>query len=260
VCVEGRWYPLIVSILLSNDDGVSSEGLAVLQETLAPLDEIWVVAPDRDQSAVSHSLTLHRPLRIDQVGPRAFAVDGTPTDCVNLAINGILRERPRLVLSGINRGANLGDDITYSGTVSAAMEATLLGVPAIAVSLVGREQFDYGAAATFASRLAAAVLRDRLPADTLLNVNVPGLPAAQIKGFALTRQGKRRYGDVIVEKVDPRGRKYYWIGGDQLGFVDAEGTDFSAVQQGLISITPLHLDLTNYTSLRALERVSVPWP
>jgi 5'-nucleotidase len=194
------------------------------------------------------------------VGPRAFAVDGTPTDCVNLAINGILQERPRLVLSGINRGANLGDDITYSGTVSAAMEATLLGVPAIAVSLVGREQFDYGTSAVFAARLAAAVLRDHLPADTLLNVNVPGLPAAQITGVALTRQGKRRYGDVIVEKVDPRGRKYYWIGGDQLGFVDAEGTDFSAVQQGLISITPLHLDLTNYTSLHALERLSVPWP
>jgi 5'-nucleotidase len=257
---EGRWYPLVVSILLSNDDGISSEGLAILQETLAPLDEIWVVAPDRDQSAVSHSLTLHRPLRIDQVGPRAFTVDGTPTDCVNLAINGILRERPRLVLSGINRGANLGDDITYSGTVSAAMEATLLGVPAIAVSLVGREQFDFRASAAFASRLAAAVLRDHLPADTLLNVNVPGLPAAQIKGVALTRQGKRRYGDVIVEKVDPRGRKYYWIGGDQLGFVDAEGTDFSAVQQGLISITPLHLDLTNYTSLHALERFSISWP
>ncbi len=249
-----------MSILLSNDDGISAQGLMILQETLAPLDEIWVVAPDRDQSAVSHSLTLQRPLRIDQVGPRVFTVDGTPTDCVNLAINGILRERPRLVLSGINRGANLGDDITYSGTVSAAMEATLLGVPAIAVSLVGREQFDYAPAAAFAGRLAAAVLRESLPADTLLNVNVPDLPAAQIKGFALTRQGKRRYGDVIVEKVDPRGRKYYWIGGDQLGFVDAEGTDFSAVQQGLISITPLHLDLTNYTSLRALECLSVPWP
>ena len=251
----------MVSILLCNDDGVSSDGLAILQQSLEDLaGDLWVVAPDRDQSAVSHSLTLQRPLRIEQLGPRTFSVDGTPTDCVNLAINGILRERPQLVISGINRGANLGDDITYSGTVSAAMEATLLGVPAIAVSVVGRERFDFAPAAGFARQLAMALLRDRLPPDTLLNVNVPDLPAAEIKGFALTRQGKRRYGDVIVEKVDPRGRKYYWIGGDQLDFVDAEGTDFNAVQRGLISVTPLHLDLTNYASLRELDRLSVQWP
>jgi 5'-nucleotidase len=249
-----------VSILLSNDDGVSSEGLAALRETLASLDEVWVVAPDRDQSAVSHSLTLHRPLRIEQVGVRTFAVDGTPTDCVNLAINGILRERPWLVMSGINHGANLGDDITYSGTVSAAMEGTLLGIPAIAVSLVGRARADFGAAASFTKQLAATVLRDRLPPDTLLNVNVPDLPPAEIKGFVLTRQGKRRYGDAIVEKVDPRGKKYYWIGGDKLDFVDAEGTDFSAVERGMISVTPLHLDLTNYTSLQGLARLKVLWP
>jgi 5'-nucleotidase len=250
-----------VDILLSNDDGITSDGLIALREALADLDEIWMVAPDRDQSAVSHSLTLQRPLRIEPVGPRAFAVDGTPTDCVNLAINGILRERPPcLVIAGINRGANLGDDITYSGTVSAAMEATLLGVPAIAVSLVGRDRFDFAAAAAFARRLTIAVLRDPLPADTLLNVNVPGSPADQIKGFALTRQGKRRYSDAIIEKLDPRGKKYYWIGGDQLDFVAAEGTDFSAVHSGLISITPLHLDLTNYASLRALEHLKVQWP
>jgi len=246
-----------VAILLSNDDGVASEGLRALQEKLASLDEVWVVAPDRDQSAVSHSLTLQRPLRIEQVGPRTFAVDGTPTDCVNLAINGILRERPRLVISGINRGANLGDDITYSGTVSAAMEATLLGVPGIAVSLVGTEQFDFAAAADFTNRLATRLLRDSLPPDTLLNVNVPPLPAAAIKGFALTRQGKRRYGDAIVEKVDPRGKKYYWIGGGPLDFVDAEGTDFNAVHRDLISITPLHLDLTNYRSLEELQHLKV---
>jgi 5'-nucleotidase len=249
-----------VSILLSNDDGISSDGIAALREALASLDEIWVVAPDRDQSAVSHSLTLHRPLRMEEVGPRTFAVDGTPTDCVNLAINGILPERPRLMISGINRGANLGDDITYSGTVSAAMEATLLGVPAIAVSLVGREPFDFAAAATFTRRLADAVLRDRLPPDTLLNVNVPSPQVGAIKGIALTRQGKRRYSDAIVEKVDPRGKKYYWIGGDQLDFVDDEGTDFSAVQLGLISITPLHLDLTNYTSLTRLQGLDLRWP
>ncbi len=249
-----------MSILLSNDDGITSEGLVALQQALVSLDEVWVVAPDRDQSAVSHSVTLHRPLRIEQTGPRAFRVDGTPTDCINLAINGILRERPRLVISGINRGANLADDITYSGTVSAAMEATLLGVPAIAVSVVGREPFDCAPAAAFARQLAAAVLRDRLPPDTLLNVNVPDLPSHQIKGFALTRQGKRRYGDAIVENVDPRGKKYYWIGGNDLDFVDAEGTDFSAIQRGLISVTPLHLDLTNYASLSALQHLQVQWP
>jgi len=249
-----------VSILLSNDDGISSEGIAALQDVLAGLDEIWVVAPDRDQSAVSHSLTLQRPLRIEPLGPRRFTVDGTPTDCVNLAINGILPQRPRLMVSGINRGANLGDDITYSGTVSAAMEATLLGVPAIAVSLVGREPFDFTSAAAFTRELAATVLRERLPPDTLLNVNVPAGQAHQIKGYALTRQGKRRYGDAIVEKVDPRGKKYYWIGGDQLDFVDDEGTDFTAVQRGLISVTPLHLDLTNYTSLKQLQTLTLGWP
>jgi len=249
-----------VAILLSNDDGVASEGLRALQEILASVDEVWVVAPDRDQSAVSHSLTLQRPLRIEQVGTRTFVVDGTPTDCVNLALNGILGERPRLVISGINRGANLGDDITYSGTVSAAMEGTLLGVPAIAVSLVGTDHFDFAAAAEFTHRLATRLLRDPLPPDTLLNVNVPPLRGEEIKGFALTRQGKRRYGDAIVEKVDPRGKKYYWIGGSQLDFVDAEGTDFSAVHRGLISITPLHLDLTNYRSLEQLQRLQVPWP
>jgi 5'-nucleotidase len=249
-----------VSILLSNDDGISSEGIAILQDTLAALDEIWVVAPDRDQSAVSHSLTLHRPLRIEQVGPRAFAVDGTPTDCINLAINGILQERPRLVISGINRGANLGDDITYSGTVSAAMEATLLGVPAVAVSVVVEQEFDFAPAAVFTHRLATAVLGDHLPPDTLLNVNVPGLPMEQIRGFALTRQGKRRYADAIIEKVDPRGKKYYWIAGGSLDFVDGEGTDFSAVRQGLISVTPLHLDLTNYGSLARLRTLDLRWP
>ena len=249
-----------MSILLCNDDGIASEGLAKLQQSLASLDEIWVVAPDRDQSAVSHSLSLHRPLRMEQVGARSFAVDGTPTDCVNLAVNGLLKERPQLVISGINHGANLGDDVTYSGTVSAAMEATLLGIPAIAVSLVARQPLDFTTAANFARQLAAAVLRDRLPPDTLLNVNVPDGSAEAIRGFALTRMGKRIYGNAIVENTDPRGKKYYWIGSAELDFIDAEGTDFTAVQQGLISVTPLHLDLTNYTSLNQLRQLHVTWP
>jgi 5'-nucleotidase len=251
-----------VPILLSNDDGVGAPGLAALRAALEGLDEIWVVAPDRDQSAVSHSVTLHRPLRIDNIAPLTYAIDGTPTDCINLAVNGILKQRPRLIISGINNGANLGDDVTYSGTVSAAMEGTLLGVPSIAVSLVSRDrgQVDFEAAARFARQLAATLLRSEVPADTLLNVNVPDLPAGEIKGFALTRQGKRRYSDAIVEKVDPRGRKYYWIGGESLDFVDAEGTDFNATSRGYISVTPLHLDLTNYASLKQLEHLDVPWP
>jgi 5'-nucleotidase len=251
-----------VSILLSNDDGVTAPGLAALREALEELDEVWVVAPDRDQSAVSHSVTLYRPLRIDNIGPRTFAVDGTPTDCINLGVNGILSQRPRLIVSGINHGANLGDDVTYSGTVSAAMEGTLLGIPSVAVSLVidGERPADFRTAAAFACRLTDTLLRSEIPEDTLLNVNVPNLPESEIKGFSLTRQGKRRYGDAIVEKVDPRGRKYYWIGGDKLDFIDAEGTDFNATSNGHISVTPLHLDLTNYRLLKDLRQLEIAWP
>lgn len=249
-----------MAILVSNDDGVAADGLQALVDALESLDELWVVAPDRNQSAVSHALTLHRPLRIEQLAARRFSVDGTPTDCVNLAINAILPRRPALVVSGINHGANLGDDVTYSGTVSAAMEATLLGVPALAISQIGTDRFEFGDAARFARVLAAAVLRDGLPSDTLLNVNVPAAAKGTIKGYALTRQGKRRYSDAIVENVDPRGKKYYWIGGGVPDWVAGEGTDFAAIDRGLISITPLHLDLTNYASLPRLEGLRLPWP
>ncbi len=235
-------------ILVSNDDGVHSAGIAALAEALRDLGQVVVVAPDRERSAVSHSLTLHRPLRVEEIGPGRYAVDGTPTDCVNLGVNGILPRRPALVVSGINKGANLGDDVTYSGTVSAAMEGTLLGLPAFAVSLLGRGDFRFEVAARFARRLAAWVLERGLPSDTLLNVNIPApLDGAPIRGFALT-------------KVDPRGKKYYWIGGDELAFEDAEGTDFHAVSHGLISVTPIHLDLTNYKSFDALRALQFPWP
>ena len=248
-------------ILVSNDDGVHSEGIVALATALQGLGEVVVVAPDRERSAVSHSLTLHRPLRVEELGPSRYAVDGTPTDCVNLAVNGVLSRRPALVVSGINKGANLGDDVTYSGTVSAAMEGTLLGVPSLAISLVGRGAFRFEAAAAFAARLAAWVIEQGLPPDTLLNVNVPGPKDGRpIGGFALTRMGRRRYGDAIVEKVDPRGKKYYWIGGEELEFVDEEGTDFHAVSAGLISVTPIHLDLTNYKSFDRLRALNFPWP
>jgi 5'-nucleotidase len=244
-------------ILVANDDGIQSEGLTRLVRAMEAVDRVVVVAPDREQSAVSHALTIGRPLRADQVKSGWYAVDGTPTDCVNLALNGLLNERPWLVVSGINQGANLGDDITYSGTVSAAMEAVLLGVPAVAFSQVGRVAFEFDAAAEFAGVLVSRLKSRSLPPDTLLNVNVP--EGARPGGYAITRMGRRRYGDAIVEKTDPRGRKYYWIGGDELAFSEDPGTDFAAIRRGLISVTPLHLDLTNYDSMPALEHLGIRW-
>jgi 5'-nucleotidase len=247
-------------ILVCNDDGIRSEGIQALASAVEPLGDVYVVAPDREQSAVSHSLTLHRPLRVEQIAPRQFAVDGTPTDCVNLAVSGILPGRPGLVLSGINKGANMGDDITYSGTVSAAMEGTLLGIPSIALSLVAREEFAFEAAASFAARLAAQIIARPFPVDTLLNVNIPAIPRERMQGVRITRQGKRRYGEALIEKTDPRGKKYYWIGGGELDFIDEPGTDFAAVQDGAVSITPIHLDLTHYPSFEALGRLDLDWP
>lgn len=242
-------------ILVTNDDGIHSPGILSLAEALSTLGRVVVVAPDRERSAVGHALTLHAPLRADEIREGYFAVSGTPTDCVNLGIHGLLRERPTLVVSGINRGGNMGDDITYSGTVSAAMEATLMGVPAFAVSLTQGPfgYADFEAAAKVAVELARTVLQQGLPPDTFLNINVPpGLP----QGMSLTRQGKRRYDDVIVEKRDPRGRAYYWIGGGEMQFEDIPGTDLHAVNQQKVSVTPLHLDLTNYRSFEHLAT----WP
>lgn len=247
-------------VLVSNDDGIRAAGIQALAAALSDLGEVWVVAPDREQSAVSHALSLHRPLRVDQIAERQFAVDGTPTDCVILAVSKILPERPALLVSGINHGGNMGEDVTYSGTVSAAIEGTLLGIPSIAVSLVARGVADFAPAATFANRLARSVLDQGMASDTLLNVNVPALAVGDIRGYAVTRQGKRHYGDAIVENVDPRGRTYYWIGGGDLGYQQAEGSDCTAVESGYISITPLHLDLTNYDSIPRVGGLKVNWP
>ncbi|MEZ4599439.1 MAG: 5'/3'-nucleotidase SurE [Syntrophotaleaceae bacterium] len=238
-------------ILVTNDDGIHAPGLAALAGALADIGRVIVVAPDRERSAASHSLTLHSPLRAEEIRPDTFIVDGTPTDCVNLGIHGLLDKRPDLVVSGINRGANLGDDITYSGTVSAAMEALLMGVPAFAISraAAGGLEEDYREAARFAVVLARMVLDHGLPDDTFLNVNVPPGPP---RGVKMTRQGKRRYEDLVVEKLDPRGRKYYWIGGGASQFEMMEGSDFLAIEKGYISVTPLHFDLTNYRSFDAL--------
>jgi 5'-nucleotidase len=247
-------------ILVCNDDGIRSDGIQSLARALDVLGTVYVVAPDREQSAAGHSLTLHRPLRVEEIAPRQIAVDGTPTDCVNLAVSGILPSRPQLVVSGINKGANIGDDITYSGTVSAAMEGTLLGIPSIAISLAGRTRFDFGPAAAFAARLVAQVIERGLPPDTLLNVNVPDRPRDEMTGTRITRQGKRRYTEALIEKTDPRGKKYYWIGGDELGFVEEAGTDYAAILAGAVSITPIHLDLTHYPSFPILEQLPLEWP
>ena len=243
-------------ILVTNDDGIHSPGLRVLADSLKTLGRVVVVAPDRERSAISHALTLHSPLRATAKGEDAWAVDGTPTDCVNLGVHGLLKTTPDLVVSGINQGSNLGDDLTDSGTVAAAREATLMGVPAMAVSLDAQrfaaEDFHWGG--LWAARLAAMIRDHGLPADTFLNVNVPATPP---HGLKLTRQGKRRYADAVVSNTDPRGRTYYWIGAGELSFLDLEGTDVHAVERGWVSVTPLHLDLTNYAAFERLRHCNV---
>ncbi len=253
-------------ILVSNDDGIDAEGIQVLARALEALGEVTVVAPEREQSAASHSLTLHKPLRVYQRGVRRMAVSGTPTDCVAMAIHHLMPEPPDILVSGINRGANLGDDVTYSGTVSAAMEGTLLGIPSIAVSQLFWEDADFSAAAAFAVELTRTVLGqiDRgagLPSDTLLNVNVPDLPRDEIKGVRWTVQGKRRFTkEQVVEKTDPRGRRYYWVGGTDVAWEGNSDSDHSAVCDGYISIMPVHLDLTCYRVLEELSDWPIDWP
>ncbi|MBI5696280.1 MAG: 5'/3'-nucleotidase SurE [Nitrospirae bacterium] len=236
-------------ILATNDDGVYSPGLTTLAKALKELGDVYVVAPDREQSAVSHALTLHRPLLVEPVMDRVFSVNGTPTDCVNIAVGGLLPRMPDIVVSGINKGGNLGDDVTYSGTVSAAFEAALMGIPAIAVSMVARQDFIFQGAAEFAARLARVLLDKGMGKDTLLNVNVPNLPPAEIKGVKVTRQGRRIWGGSVLERIDPRGKKYFWIGGEVENWIDSPDADHEAVKQGYISVTPLKLDLTDDDAL-----------
>jgi len=241
-------------ILVSNDDGIGSAGLRALAESLSHLGHVVVVAPDREQSAAAHALTLTRPLRVSPVNEGWYSVDGTPTDCIALAVMELLPRHPDLVAAGINHGPNLGDDVTYSGTVSLAMEATLQGIPAFAVSVAGKTDFDFRAAAMFSRRVAQEILRRGLPKDTLLNINVPNLPPEAIRGVAVTRQGRRVYSETVVRKIDPRGKVYYWIGGAEATWERPGGTDYEAVTERWISLTPLHLDLTNTQVLDQLKR------
>ncbi len=246
-------------LLLSNDDGILARGLECLERAARPLGDVWVVAPDREQSATSHSLTLHHPLRPIQLGPQRWQVDGTPTDCVMLAIEALLPERPDFVLSGINHGPNMGEDVLYSGTVAAAMEGLALGVPSIAVSFAGRVlRADDTLLADHVDNLtklfAHLTSLPAFPADTLLNVNIPAVPAAEVKGVRLTRLGRRVFSDSLTPMKDPWGREIFWIGGGSVAWSGSDDSDFRAVKDGYISVTPLHLDLTAKDRLDDAER------
>lgn len=242
-------------VLVSNDDGVDAPGIRVLAEALSTLGDVTVVAPDRDRSGASNSLTLDQPIRVLRMDNGYHRVAGTPTDCVHLAITGLLERDPNIVVSGINNSANLGDDVIYSGTVAAAMEGRFLGLPAIAVSLASRDHKPehFPTAARAAVEIVKRLVAEPLPADTILNVNVPDRPWAEIRGFEVTRLGHRHRAEPCVAQTDPRGRPIWWIGAAGAEKDDGPGTDFHAVRTGHISITPIHVDLTRY---QALERVA----
>ncbi len=247
------------TILITNDDGISSPGIRALEDKLAPTGDVYVVAPETEQSAVAHALTLHRPLRAEKIGEKKYFVNGTPTDCIIVAVNKLLPKKPDIIISGINNGANLGDDITYSGTVAAAIEGTLLGIPSIAISLVTDYMNGDGLhksasrleiAAEYLKETAAKVLLNGLPDDTLLNINIPKTDT--IAGVKITKQGKRVYDNSIQTLKDPRGRECFWIGGGTPIWETGGNTDLEAVNNGYISVTPVHLDLTNYEALKYL--------
>jgi 5'-nucleotidase len=242
-------------ILVTNDDGVHSEGIKALADALEHLGEITVVAPIQEASAIGHALTLRRPLRIDTIGPNVFAVDGTPTDCVNLAITQVLKGKPDLIVSGINKGWNLGDDVTYSGTVSGALEGALLDIPSIAVSTQRiKDQCEFGPSAMAAATMAQAVLERGLPKFTLLNINVPMGPT---KGFRVTVQAKRNHVTVVDARMDPRHREYYWIEEGENEWEPHDRSDYQAVRDGYISITPLQPDMTAHDALSYVEGLTL---
>lgn len=235
-----------MKILISNDDGVTATGISVLAKELSSIAEIHVMAPDRNRSGASNSLTLSRPLRVRQLDNGYYSVEGTPTDCVHLALTGFLAPGFDMVVSGINHGGNLGDDILYSGTVAAAMEGRSLGLPAIALSMVGENIHHYQTGARIAKQLVMKLKSHRLPSQTILNVNIPNVPSEAIKGFQVTRLGTRHTASPIVQEDDPRGHPIYWIGPPGPEADAGPGTDFYAVNQGYVSVTPLHLDMTHY--------------
>ncbi|HEU4502775.1 MAG TPA: 5'/3'-nucleotidase SurE [Nitrospira sp.] len=240
-------------ILVTNDDGIHSAGLTILAKALGRLGEVWVVAPDRERTAVAHAVTLHKPLRVHEMTKRVYAINGTPVDCVNLALLNILPRRPHLLVSGINKGVNLGDDVLYSGTVSAAVEGTILGVPSMAVSQEGREQFHFVTGAHYARRVARLILQRGLPEETLINLNVPDRVVGSITGVRVTCLSRRRFDNPIIQKVDPHGKTYYWIAGTRVSWSRSKDADHEAIEEGAVSLTPLHLDSTHYEVLDRLR-------
>lgn len=243
-------------ILISNDDGVLAPGIRALAHELSTIATIEVMAPDRNRSGASNSLTLTRPLRVKQLDNGYYSVEGTPTDCVHLALTGFFDPLADMVVSGINEGGNLGDDIIYSGTVAAAMEGRFLGLPAIAVSMVGDNIQHYDTAAIIVRQLVQRFVNERLPLQTILNINIPDLPLKDINGFEITRLGKRHSAEPTVKEYDPRGRPVYWVGPPGMEADAGPGTDFFAVNQGRVSITPLHLDMTHYNVFEQLSALT----
>ncbi len=242
-----------MKILVSNDDGYMARGIIALAEALSEIADVMVMAPDRNHSGASNSLTLHSPLRVHQAGDDRYFVNGTPSDCVHLALSGYLSDDPDIVVSGVNHGANLGDDVIYSGTVAAAMEGRFLGLPAIAVSLVGRHGKHFDTAARVACDLVKRLQNNPLADDVILNVNVPDLPFDELAGVEVTRLGFRHRSEPLVEEQDPRGRTIYWIGPAGPGQDAGPGTDFDAVERGAVAVTPLKVDLTRHESLPRLK-------
>lgn len=245
-------------ILVTNDDGYDAPGIIALSRSLSRLGSVVVVAPDRERSAIGHGLTFFHPLRVfymgEDDGVKIYTSDGTPTDCVLLAVHDVIGKKPDLVVSGINRGANLGDDVTYSGTVSAAMEGAIQGINSMAVSLSSYEDYDYSTAARLASQIAQKLLKRKLPGGTFLNVNVPAVKPENIKGVKITYQGRSIYHQGVEKRVDPRGREYYWITGAMPRGREKEGTDFWAIKNNMISITPLHLSMSRKDYVKQFEK------
>lgn len=246
------------NILITNDDGIHAEGILALKSALDLVGNVVVVAPDRPRSASGHSITLHKPLRLDKArlrdGSIGYSTNGTPSDCVTLGVLDVVGGKVDLIVSGINKGPNLGWDLTYSGTVSAAMEGAIMGITSFAVSIASNEEeVTFGYAAAFSAHLAGILLKHPLPEDTLLNVNVPSLPESDIQGIEITTQGKRRYAGRVDKRVDPSGRSYYWIGGDVIPEELEHGTDVKAILDDKVSVTPVHLDLTGYGALEHIR-------
>lgn len=240
-------------ILITNDDGVHSDGITALKDALSPGNVVYVMAPERERTCVAHAITLHKPLRIREHGGDVFSSNGTPADCVLLGIKTIMPRKPDFIVSGINKGPNMGQDVNYSGTVAAAKEGASLGIPSLAVSLCAREDFRFHDAALCVVDIIERLRHKEMPQGVFLNVNIPNIPSRELKGFMVTSLGKRIYNEVVVERVDPRGGKYYWIGGNGVSCEYTPGSDFSATEKGYISLTPLGLDTTCYQTLNLFE-------